>query len=140
MREMDNGQDFRETIARIRHEFTNYDKLAVFYHVLPHYRTQLNGIISALIKNKMSIPEFREKVKQIENLVNLNLKKNQKSYIRTFSRKFREMGYYTDDTAKQLAKTNLGSVLKAQSTMNSGVYDPNLFSLKFTPLRNKFRN
>lgn len=132
-------KDLVATITEIRHEHTNYDKLAVYYHVHPWARRKLNHLIILLIRGTINIPMWRAQVKELEECIDLSRRKPQKMYIRAESRRFRELGYYTDIQAKKMAQTNLASVLKAQQTMNAGIYDPHLFDNKFTPLKDRYR-
>lgn len=134
------NDDILATIAEIRHEHTNYNKLSVFYHVYPWARRKLNRLIQQLIDGQIAIPTFREEVKKLEDTINLHRRGPQKTYIRNESRKFFAMGCYTHDNAKALAKTNLASILKAQATLNTGKYDPNLFTnTRWVPLKDKYR-
>lgn len=132
-------KDLVATITEIRHEHTNYDKLSVYYHVHPWARRKLNRLIILLIQGAINIPMWRAQVTELEESIDLSRRRAQKLYIRAESRRFRESGYYTDIQAKKMAQSNLASVLKAQQTMNAGIYDPHLFDNKFTPLKDRYR-
>lgn len=106
-------------VAKIRHEFTRYDKLAAFYAVYPHQRHRLNHAIACLIDDQITIDEFRATVRAIENSVDLTIKRNQKKYIRMESAKLRRRGHQ-DDYAKRIAKLNLQAHIKFQDEYNHG--------------------
>lgn len=126
-------------ITQIRHEHTNYDKLSVYYHVNPWARRKLNKLIGMLIAGALDIESWRRQVNTLERTIDLSRRKPQRDYIRRESKRFRELGYYTDIQAKKMAQMNLASVLKAQQTMNAGIYDPHLFDLKYPPLKERYR-
>lgn len=80
-------------VAKIRHEFTRYDKLCSFYSVYPYARKKLNRTIGKLIGEKITIDEFHKIVRGIEAEVDLTRKDNQRRYLKQRSRLYRENGW-----------------------------------------------
>lgn len=116
---MENGKIDR-VICQIRHEFTNYDRLSAFYHVQRELRTQLNRVIGLLRLDRITIEEFRSKVRDIEQRVDLTRKPNQKRYIKASRNSILATGHYTVNQANAIAKKNVGQILKLQTEINSG--------------------
>lgn len=118
----------RELVNKIRHEFTNYERLSAFYHVWRVYRSALNKTICKLILEQIDIPEFRRRVAEIEAKVDLTRPKNQKRYLKwrkdcmTASK-----GSYSIETAHKYSRNNLSSILQLQRAINEGRYRPDLF-------------
>lgn len=117
-----------ELVCKIRHEFTNYDRLSSFYHVWRKYRSALNRVITMLINEQIDIPEFRERVAQIESKVDLTRPKNQKKYLKQRRDAMcRAPHTYTIDAANRIAKSNLASILQLQRAINDGRMRDDLF-------------
>lgn len=118
----------RDLVNKIRHEFTNYERLSAFYHVWRVYRSALNKTICKLILEEIDIPEFRKRVAEIESKVDLTRPKNQKRYL-----KWRKdcmtaaKGSYSIETAHKYSRNNLSSILQLQRAINEGRYRPDLF-------------
>lgn len=94
-------------LCHIRHEYTNYEKLAVFYKIYPKRRSELNAEINRLIKEGPDgIERFRKRVKFIENQINLNLKDVKKRFIEEEMKRIKEKyPHYMDSTIKKCAET-----------------------------------
>ena len=106
--------DKLKLLCNIRHQYTNYDKLAMFYSVYPEKRSALNSVIAELIKTGPDgIDEFRKKVKVIEEYVNLNRKAAKQRFLNDKIVKLRmENPQYDYALAKKIAETNLASFIR----------------------------
>lgn len=114
-------------VNEIRHEHTNYDRLAAYYNAQKKYRTKLNQTIMKLINGQITIPEFRERVAVIEASVDLTRKPNQKRFIKWRRDSMLHTGHYTTAQANAIAKNNLASTIKLQTCIDAGKYRPGIF-------------
>lgn len=117
-------------LCQIRHEYTNYEKLMVFYHLYPGKRSELNGVINKLIEvGPEGIQKFREKVKKIEDYVNLNRKKTKKRFIKEQTIRIKEQyPNYSNSIVKKCAETMLSQYIREnneQINYNKGVNNDN---------------
>lgn len=101
-------------LCQIRHECTNYEKLMVFYNMYPNKRSELNKAIDQLIKvGPEGIEHFRQKVKHIEDYVNLNRKKSQKRFLKEQSLRIKEQyPNYSNCIVKKCAETMLSQYIR----------------------------
>lgn len=112
-------QQHLRRISRVRHEATNYDKLAVFYRrAFPELRSKLNKLCSKVLLGKIEFDDFFAEVEKLEELVNLNFRKNRKRwFVKEIERIKNTWGVpITINNAKKIAKQNLSEILRAQST------------------------
>lgn len=109
-------------ICDIRHQHTNYEKLVVFYNMYPDKRSELNREISKLIKEgPEGIIEFRENVKQIEDWVNLNIKKSQKRFIDEEINRLQEYHpHYSKSKLKNIAQDKLAMYIRRNNESRQG--------------------
>lgn len=122
------SEDARYFIRKIRHEHTNYDKLAAFYSDQKHFRKELNRTIGALLAGKIDIPEFRAKVAQIERKVDIrNNPKARKNFIKYHRNMLLKTGFYTVSQANAIAKHNIKALIKVQNACESEYYRPDLY-------------
>jgi hypothetical protein len=100
-------------LMEIRHNFTNYDGLVTFYQYYKKQRTKLNGVIYALLKEQIDIPTFHERVKQIEDFVDLTQKDNQKRFIKTEMERLGKQSFQPQSNRilRKWAKNNLAHML-----------------------------
>ena len=118
----------KELVNKIRHEFTNYERLSAFYHVWRVYRVALNRVICKLILEEIDIPEFRRRVAEIEEKVDLTRPKNQKKYLKwRKSSMIQSKGSCSIEVAHKYARNNLASILQLQRAINEGRYREDLF-------------
>lgn len=113
-------------VAQIRHEFTNYDKLTSYYAQFREERGNLNRVISDLIGGLIDIPEFHERVKEIEERVDLTRKRNQKKYLKKQQKLLQRQKCYTQSQIHEISKRNLQNVLNLQKAQDNDVYRPDL--------------
>ncbi len=112
-------QQHLRRISRVRHGATNYDKLAVFYRrAFPELRSKLNQLCSKVLLGKIEFDDFFMEVDKLEELVNLNFRKNRKRWVaKEIERIKNTWGVpITINNAKKIAKQNLSEILRAQST------------------------
>lgn len=104
-------------LCEIRHSFTNYDKLTLFYAMCPEKRTALNRVISNLIKNGPDyIETFKEKVKKIECAVDLNKKEAKKKFLIKEEQRLCEANPERKKTdIKKLALLNLNNIIRSNN-------------------------
>lgn len=109
-----NKDENLKLLCDIRHQYTNYDKLAMFYSVYPEKRSALNGVIAELIKTGPDgIDKFRKRVKVIEEYVDLNRKEAKQRFLNDKIVKLRmENPQYDYALAKKIAETNLASFIR----------------------------
>ena len=101
-------------LCEIRHKFTNYEKLAVFYNLFPSKRSELNRAINTLINvGPDGITQFKEKVKKLEEYVNLNNKKAKKRFLEKEEQRIRKANPdCMDSIIKEYAKNNLNGYIR----------------------------
>lgn len=109
-----------QLVAQIRHEFTNYDKLARFYSYYRDKRSELNFTIGKLIKEIITIQEFHDKVDEIEAYVDLTNKSNQKRFLKEEAARLKSITFnnHTETTLKKYAKHNLNLVMHGKAVKN----------------------
>lgn len=121
-------EDMLYFIKKIRHEHTNYDKLAAFYSDRKDLRRKLNQVIGSLLMEKITIEEFRTKVASIERRVDIkHNKKARKNFIKCHRNKLLKTGYYTLTQANAIARHNIKALIKLQDACESGKYRPDLY-------------
>lgn len=108
------SKDRIEFIAQIRHQCTNYEKLSNFYYYYKNKRSELNSLIGMLLDNAIEIPEFRKRVSEIENYIDLNIKSNRKRFIEEETARLRLNVSYNDTKIKNIIKCRLSKLLKTR--------------------------
>lgn len=105
-------------LCEIRHQFTNYEKLIVFYNTYPRKRSELNHNIKKLIENGPDYVEvFREKVKKIEDYVNLNKKDAKKRFLQEEETRLRQANpECMERNIKEWALNNLSQVIRLNNS------------------------
>lgn len=121
-------EDMRYFIRKIRHEHTNYDKLAAFYSDFKGMRKKLNQTIGNLLMEKITIEEFRAKVASIERNVDIkHNKKARKNFIKHHRNMLMKTGFYTVAQANSIARHNIKALIKLQDCCDKGQFRPDLF-------------
>ena len=106
-------------LARIRHTETEYDKFDVFFNSMNRYRRQINEACGYRKRNLIDRDEFNTQCREIIADVNLYKKRNQKRFIRARSEELGlEMPFATDIYIKQIARTEVWKMMKAQNKRN----------------------
>ena len=111
-----NKDEHLRLLCQIRHEFTNYEKLILFYNTYPKKRKELNGVIARLIKEGPDyISEFKRKVKSIENYIDLNKKEAKQRFLKEEEERLRitsgDPGA-TKKILKEWAQNNLNEIIR----------------------------
>lgn len=105
-------KELRRTIAQIRHEHTNYNRLASFYCLMPQKRHELNRIIGSLIQGQIDIPEFHSQVRKLERQVDLTISSNRRRFIKKYKQRIVSTKKYTPEQATKIAKSKLRFAIK----------------------------
>jgi len=112
MAKFDSGEESLDALCAIRHTETNYDYLATFYAVNRELRTRLNQACNAFLKGKKTPEAFKKEVEEIEALVDLTKKENQKRFKKAAEARILGSGTYSKGEAKKLAEEDLAKVLR----------------------------
>lgn len=101
-------------LCEIRHQFTNYEKLIVFYNTYPKKRTELNSNIRKLIERGPDyIEKFKDKVKSLEDYVNLNKKESKKRFLKEEEERLHKANpECMSKNIKEWAQNNLNQIIR----------------------------